>query len=220
MKKVVFVLFVIISVLYFFQYSRFPTADTSNSLSKLNKALENNSILAHEDLYQEELQKLAFRLKQEPYLQLNQRYSRKILASATANNETDEIVHAEQTIIKTVISSTKTLKYTIQRIEQLSGSFKQAKIYATVNGSDKTELQKLCQGIREQYIEFNSLVICLYSETEAGIALAKGENDHFSHQDILNTWLVFIHITLLKVIILTIILENICGHKTQIYIVY
>ena len=191
MKKVVFVLFVIISVLYFFQYSRFPAADTANSLSKLNKALKNNSILAHEDLYQEELQKLAFRLKQEPYLQLNQRYSRKILASATANNETDEIVHAEQTIMKTVISSTKTLKYTIQRIEQLSGSFKQAKIYATVNGSDKSALQKLCQRIREQYVEYNSLVICLYSETETGIALAKGENVHFSQQDILNTWLVF-----------------------------
>ena len=191
MKKVVFVLFVIISVLYFFQYSRFPAADTANSLSKLNKALENNSILAHEDLYQEELQKLAFRLKQEPYLQLNQRYSRKILASATANNETDEIVHAEQTIIKTVISSTKTLKYTIQRIEQLSGSFKQAKIYATVNGSDKSALQKLWRRIREQYVEYNSLVICLYSETETGIALAKGENVHFSQQDILNTWLVF-----------------------------
>ena len=191
MKKVVFVLFVIISVLYFFQYSRFPAADTANSLSKLNKALKNNSILAHEDLYQEELQKLAFRLKQEPYLQLNQRYSRKILASATANNETDEIVHAEQTIMKTVISSTKTLKYTIQRIEQLSGSFKQAKIYATVNGSDKSALQKLCQRIREQYVEYNSLVICLYSETETGIALAKGENVHYSQQDILNTWLVF-----------------------------
>ena len=191
MKKVVFVLFVIISVLYFFQYSRFPAADTANSLSKLNNALENNSILAHEDLYQEELQKLAFRLKQEPYLQLNQRYSRKILASATANNETDEIVHAEQTIMKTVISSTKTLKYTIQRIEQLSGSFKQAKIYATVNGSDKSALQKLCQRIREQYVEYNSLVICLYSETETGIALAKGENVHYSQQDILNTWLVF-----------------------------
>ena len=191
MKKVVFVLFVIISVLYFFQYSRFPAADTANSLSKLNKALENNSILAHEDLYQEELQKLAFRLKQEPYLQLNQRYSRKILASATANNETDEIVHGEQTIMKTVISSTKTLKYTIQRIEQLSGSFKQAKIYATVNGSDKSALQKLCRRIREQYVEYNSLVICLYSETETGIALAKGENVHYSQQDILNTWLVF-----------------------------
>ena len=191
MKKVVFVLFVIISVLYFFQYSRFPAADTANSLSKLNKALENNSILAHEDLYQEELQKLAFRLKQEPYLQLNQRYSRKILASATAKNETDEIVHAEQTIMKTVNSSTKTLKYIIQRIEQLSGSFKQAKIYATVNGSDKSALQKLCRRIREQYVEYNSLVICLYSETETGIALAKGENVHFSQQDILNTWLVF-----------------------------
>ncbi len=191
MKKVVFVLFVIISVLYFFQYSRFPAADTANSLLKLNKALENNFILAHEDLYQEELQKLAFRLKQEPYLQLNQRYSRKILASATAKNETDEIVHAEQTIMKTVISSTKTLKYTIQRIEQLSGSFKQAKIYATVNGSDKSALQKLCRRIREQYVEYNSLVICLYSETETGIALAKGENVHYSQQDILNTWLVF-----------------------------
>ena len=191
MKKVLFVLFVIISVLYFFQYSRFPAADTANSLSKLNKALENNSILAHEDLYQEELQKLAFRLKQEPYLQLNQRYSRKILASATAKNETDEIVHAEQTIMKTVNSSTKTLKYIIQRIEQLSGSFKQAKIYATVNGSDKSALQKLCRRIREQYVEYNSLVICLYSETETGIALAKGENVHYSQQDILNTWLVF-----------------------------
>ena len=191
MKKVVFVLFAIISVLYFIQYSWFPAADTANSLSKLHKVLEDSSNLAHEDLYQEELQKLAFRLQQEPYLQLNQRYSRKILVSTTAKNETDEIVHAEQTVMKPVISSAITLKYTIQRIEQLSGSFKQAKIYATVNGSDKTALQKLCQRIREEYVEFNSLVICLYSETEAGIGLAKGYNDHFSQQDILNAWLVF-----------------------------
>ena len=191
MKKVVFVLFAIISVLYFIQYSWFPATDTANSLSKLHKVLEDSSNLAHEDLYQEELQKLAFRLQQEPYLQLNQRYSRKILVSTTAKNETDEIVHAEQTVMKPVISSAITLKYTIQRIEQLSGSFKQAKIYATVNGSDKTALQKLCQRIREQYVEFNSLVICLYIETETGIALAKGENNHFSQQDILNAWLVF-----------------------------
>ena len=191
MKKVVFVLFAMISVLYFIQYSWFPAADTANSLSKLHKVLEDSSNLAHEDLYQEELQKLAFRLQQEPYLQLNQRYSRKILVSTTAKNETDEIVHAEQTVMKPVISSAITLKYTIQRIEQLSGSFKQAKIYATVNGSDKTALQKLCQRIREEYVEFNSLVICLYSETEAGIGLAKGYNDHFSQQDILNAWLVF-----------------------------
>ena len=191
MKKVVFVLFAMISVLYFIQYSWFPAADTANSLSKLHKVLEDSSNLAHEDLYQEELQKLAFRLQQEPYLQLNQRYSRKILVSATAKNETDEIVHAEQTVMKPVISSAITLKYTIQRIEQLSGSFKQAKIYATVNGSDKTALHKLCRRIREQYVEYNSLVICLYSESEAGIALAKGENDHFYQQDILNAWLVF-----------------------------
>lgn len=191
MKKVLFLLLAVVLFYGLFKFELISFGGSGRSMSELENTFSDITAYSHEKLYNEEVQKIAFRLGQEPYVQLNQRYSRKILVSATAKNETDEIVHAEQTIMKTVISSTKTLKYTIQRIEQLSGSFKQAKIYATVNGSDKTALQKLCQRIREQYAEYNSLVICLYSETETGIALAKGENVHYSQQDILNTWLVF-----------------------------
>ncbi len=93
--------------------------------------------------------------------------------------------------LKSEVVNEESLKYTIQRTEQLSGSFQQAKIYATVNSRDKGVLKLLCREIQEQYSGYNSLVICLYRATETGIALAKGNNVQYSEQDIINTWLVF-----------------------------
>ncbi len=208
MKKAVFLLLVLSSALYFVQHSWFSATDTAQSLTKLNNDLKEMATSPHKDLYQEEIQKLAFRLQQEPYVQLNQRYSRKILTAVQTKNKTEELVQVVPNDLKSEVVNEESLKYTIQRTEQLSGSFQQAKIYATVNSRDKGVLKLLCREIQEQYSGYNSLVICLYRATETGIALAKGNNVQYSEQDIINTWLVFIHTIPLKEIILMVNLEN------------
>ena len=49
----------------------------------------------------------------------------------------------------------------------------------------------LCRRILEDYDEYSSLVICLYSETEIGKALALGEKIHFTQHEINEAWLIF-----------------------------
>lgn len=191
MKKAILSLLFASGAFLFIQNKWFSKTDNVKSFSELDESIQGVFALTHEELYEEELQKLAFRLQQEPFLQLNQRYSRKILIAANVKNEKVETSKAEQTVIETNFESTVPLAYTIQRLERSSGTFQQGKIYATVNSSDKTALRKLCRELKEQYAEFSSLVICLYSANETGIALAKGENLQFSEQDILKSWFIF-----------------------------
>jgi len=190
MKKVVLVLFVLVIALFFILLNVKSADDYKKSMNKINSDLADFIHLTHEELYERELQKLSFQFNQEPFLHMSQRYSRKMLSSTKAKKSI-VIIPSEKTVVETVISKADTLKYTLQRIEQLSGSFQQAKIYATVNSQDKTALRELCIRIWEQYDEFISLVICLYSETETGISMAQGENAHFSEKDISISWLVF-----------------------------
>ena len=190
MKKVILIGLISIFVLFFNQVDWNSRNNTEHSLAQFNNDIKEMAVLTHTDLYNKELQKLSFQFNQEPFLRMSQRYSRKILSSSKAK-KTHVIVPSEKTVIETVVKRTEPLKYTLQRMELLSGSFKQAKIYVTVNSYDKTALSKLCRRIRVQYDEYTSLVICLYSETETGIALAKGENAHFSGKDIFESWLIF-----------------------------
>ena len=190
MKKVILIGLILIFVLFFNQVDWNSGNNTAHSFAQFNNDIKEMAVLTHTDLYNEELQKLSFQFNQEPFLRMSQRYSRKILSSSKAK-KTHVIVPSEKTVIETVVKRTEPLKYTLQRMELLSGSFKQAKIYVTVNSYDKTALSKLCRRIRVQYDEYTSLVICLYSETETGIALAKGENAHFSGKDIFESWLIF-----------------------------
>lgn len=190
MKKVILVLIVLVSVLYFIQFNGTSANDSLRTMNNLNSDLADLKHFTHEELYEKELHKLSFHLQQEPFLQMSQRYSRKILSS-TENKDGNEIINIQETVINNDVQSSKVLSYTIQRMEQLSGSFQQAKIYATVNSYDRIALRALCRQILEDYDEYSSLVICLYSETETGIALAQGENAHFSEKDISNSWLVF-----------------------------
>ena len=190
MKKVIFVLLVLVSALYFIQFNGTSADDFVRTMDNINSDLAEFTHLTHEELYEKELHKLSFHLQQEPFLQMSQRYSRKILSSTEIKDE-NEIINIQQPVLKKEFEESKAISYTIQRMEHLSGAFQQAKIYATVNSNDKIALRELCRRIREEYDTYSSLVICLYSETETGIALANGENAHFSEQDILNSWLVF-----------------------------
>jgi len=190
MKKVIFFLFLLASALYFIQFKGTSANDSLRTMDNINSDLADLNYFTNEELYEKELHKLSFHLQQEPFLQMSQRYSRKILSSIE-NKNGNEIINIQQTVIKKDVQSSKALLYTIQQIEKLSGSFQQIKIYATVNSHDRTALRELCKQIREEYDKYSSLVICLYSETETGIALAQGENGHFSEKDIFNSWLVF-----------------------------
>jgi hypothetical protein len=190
MKKVILIGLILIFVLFFNQVDWNSGNNTAHSLAQFNNDIKEMAVLTHTDLYNEELQKLSFQFNQEPFLRMSQRYSRKIFSSSKAKN-THVIFPSKKTVIETVVERAEPLKYILQRTELLSGSFKQAKIYVTVNSYDKTALSKLCRRIRVQYDEYTSLVICLYSETETGIALAKGENAHFSGKDIFESWLIF-----------------------------
>lgn len=191
MKKVLFLLLAVVLFYALFKLELISFGGSGRSMSELENTFSDITAYSHEKLYNEEVQKIAFRLGQEPYVQLNQRYSRKMLVAAPINAPNKKFNPIEQIEIKTDLINTKTLQYTVHRLEQSSGTFQQAKIYATVNGKDKTALHTLCREIREQYSGYNSLVICLYNETETGFAMAKGENEHFSDQEIMNGWLVF-----------------------------
>ena len=75
-------------------------------------------------------------------------------------------------------------EYTIERIERLSGAFKQGKLYVTVdeNSSDESQ-QLLCEYLVKQYDEFLNIVICIYADNSAGINLAKGIDESLSVGD-------------------------------------
>ncbi len=190
MKKVILVLFVLVSVLYFIWFNVTSANDSVRTMDNINSDLADLIHLTHEELYEKELHKLSFHLQQEPFLQMSQRYSRKILSSSE-NKDGNEIINIQETVINNDVQSSKALSYTIQRMEQLSGSFQQAKIYATVNSSDRIALRALCRRILEDYDEYSSLVICLYSETETGKALALGEKTRFTQHKINDAWLIF-----------------------------
>ena len=55
-------------------------------------------------------------------------------------------------------------KYKVERVERLSGSFEQGKIYVTINKDVNKESQYLlCVYLKKQYNEFSNILICLYA---------------------------------------------------------
>lgn len=71
--------------------------------------------------------------------------------------------------------NSKIFDYSIQRIEKLSGFFQQGKIYITINPNYSEKSQReLCNRLKGEYTEFPNLIICIYSNDEIGISIAKG----------------------------------------------
>ena len=80
--------------------------------------------------------------------------------------------------------------YIVQRIEKSSGSFKQGSIYITVSGKPNSEqLKLLCDKIKVEYSQFTNIVICIYSQTDDGILLAKGGENNTSSSIIESNWI-------------------------------
>ena len=81
-------------------------------------------------------------------------------------------------------------EYTIERIEKLSGAFKQGKLYVTVDENSSKESQKLlCEKLTKIHNQFSNIVICIYTRNRSGINLAKGINESISVEEQKNSWL-------------------------------
>ena len=81
-------------------------------------------------------------------------------------------------------------KYNIRRVIDLARGFKQAKFFVTVaENSTKDQMLQICQKITEDYSSYLNIVICLYSDTDIGIAIANDEKVTLDSNEESNAWL-------------------------------
>ena len=81
-------------------------------------------------------------------------------------------------------------KYTVERVERLSGAFEQGKVYVTINKKSSNESQRLlCEDLAKRYNQFSNIVICLYANNPAGNDLAKGNDERVSVEEQKRSWL-------------------------------
>ena len=71
----------------------------------------------------------------------------------------------------------------------MSGAFEQGKIYAVISESTKIEeMLNLCKNIRATYKKYPSIIICLYSDNDIGLEIAKGKTVNVSTINIRKYW--------------------------------
>jgi len=94
-------------------------------------------------------------------------------------------------IIKKPVKPKPTIpEHTIIRIERLSSSFKQGKVYVTVDQSSSIEsMRLLCAKIKKDYKEFSNIIICLYADNSSGNALASGTKYKLGTKEQSKAWL-------------------------------
>ena len=94
-------------------------------------------------------------------------------------------------IIKKPVKPKPTIpEHTIIRIERLSSSFKQGKVYVTVDQSSSIEsMRLLCAKIKKDYKEFSNIIICLYADNPSGNALASGTKSKLGTKEQSKAWL-------------------------------
>jgi hypothetical protein len=81
-------------------------------------------------------------------------------------------------------------KYTVERVDRLSGAFEQGKVYVTINKNSSKDSQRLlCEDITKRFSEFSNIVICLYANNRAGKDLAMGKNETVSVEEQKQSWL-------------------------------
>ena len=84
----------------------------------------------------------------------------------------------------------KNFNYTLQRIDRMSGSFDQIKLFATIKENlNSNQLLELCQNIADDYSDFSNIIICIYLENQIGIALAKGKIKNLNTDKQIESWL-------------------------------
>tara|TARA_B100000315_G_scaffold5032_1_gene5079 strand:+ start:3420 stop:4064 length:645 start_codon:yes stop_codon:yes gene_type:complete len=167
---------------------------------KINAMID--SVSYHHELYEEEISKIALVEKDDPFnfFPENKKPSDTSLKKEPIkNNRIKKYVpvsksEPEITLVSHDTSETKFVvpSYTLHRIEKLSGSFSQGKLYVTVhNNFTEDQLKLLCHTLKEKYNDFTNLVICLYSDNEIGISLALGRRPVANNLEIQKSWLVF-----------------------------
>jgi hypothetical protein len=112
------------------------------------------------------------------------------------NEKIDPIIENKPQIIKTtpepkqVTPKVTIPKYTVERVDRLSGAFEQGKVYVTLNKSSSNESQRLlCEDLTKRYSEFSNIVICLYANNRAGKDLARGNDETVSVEEQKRSWL-------------------------------
>jgi len=112
------------------------------------------------------------------------------------NERIDPIIENKPEIIKTTpepkqVAPKLTIpKYTVERVDRLSGAFEQGKVYVTINKNSSKDSQRLlCEDITKRFSEFSNIVICLYANNRAGKDLAMGKNENVSVEEQKQSWL-------------------------------
>jgi hypothetical protein len=81
-------------------------------------------------------------------------------------------------------------KYTVERVDRLSGAFEQGKVYVTINKNSSNESQRLlCEDLTKRFSEFSNIVICLYANNRSGTDLARGNDETVSVEEQKQSWL-------------------------------
>ena len=81
-------------------------------------------------------------------------------------------------------------KYTVERVDRLSGAFEQGKVYVTINKKSSNESQRLlCEDLTKRFSEFSNIVICVYANNRAGKDLAMGNDENISIEEQKQSWL-------------------------------
>ena len=105
------------------------------------------------------------------------------------------ILDIEPTNVKLIVNEIKKddvilPKYNIRRVIDLSGGFKQAKFFVTTKeNSTKDQMLQICKKITSDHSNYLNIVICIYSDTEMGIAIAKDGGESLDSNEESNTWL-------------------------------
>ena len=112
------------------------------------------------------------------------------------NERIDPLIENKPEIKKTtpdpkqVVPKVSIPKYTVERVDRLSGAFEQGKVYVTINKNSSNDSQRLlCEDLTKRYSEFSNIVICLYANNRAGKDLARGNDETVSVEEQKQSWL-------------------------------
>jgi len=102
----------------------------------------------------------------------------------------EDLKKNESLFFKSKIENTP--NYTIERVQNISSSLKQVKIFLTVEDSISSEsIKLLCESITNEYSSFSNIIISVYDNSENGIALAQGIKSKLSLEDEIKSWIAF-----------------------------
>ena len=88
------------------------------------------------------------------------------------------------------ISLNRDIDFEIIKTEKIQGGFNQIKLFIVVPENSKSdEIRITCEKIKKNHSEYKNIIICVFSNTEKGIDLAKGENFNKSTYSHKEAWL-------------------------------